>query len=203
MKKILLNIACFGLLSSSAFGVVTITSATVQGFQDSSGVSLGGGVLGLLVVDGAGDGFNGVTETSSFAINDFLADGNDVIVNFVESTDPLPPFFPVASISGVGAGTTQVAFDSNVNAGDEFAVYWFPGLSASDDVNGFTAGDSFGIATFAGNSAILPSSGGSVQATANTSAGPALFNVQAIPEPTSTALLGLGGLALLARRRRA
>ena len=28
------------------------------------------------------------------------------------------------------------------------------------------------------------------------------FDIQAIPEPTSTALLGLGGLALILRRRR-
>lgn len=199
MKKPLLNIACLGLLSSSAFGVVTITSANVVGFQDASGDALSAGVLALLVVDGGGDGFSAINETSTFAINDFFSDGNDEIVNIVES---LPPagFAVNPFIQGVGTSPLTLNLDSNITTGDEYAVYWFPALTTSSTQ--FTAGDSYGITR--GTDWIIPADNTStVNPSSVTSAGPANFTVASIPEPSSTALLGLGGFAFLARRRRA
>ncbi|MGJ8656160.1 MAG: PEP-CTERM sorting domain-containing protein [Akkermansiaceae bacterium] len=198
MKKTLLNIACLCLSVTTAQAVVTVTSARVEGFQTASGDQLTtAGVLGIFVVDAGGDGFGEITQGSTIAIDTVLADGNDVILNIVSSIGASG--FGDARISGVGTDTLEVVLEGGVSTGDQFAVYWFPTLTTSDTE--FAAGDTYGVAREL--NWILPAEGTSTPTpTTVLAAGLANLEVIAVPEPTSTALLGLGALSLIARRRR-
>lgn len=187
---------CLSLIS--AHGAVTITSARVEGFNDSEDTAIvNGGILGLFVVDSGGDGFGTIQEGSTIAIDSMLGDGNDIVLNIVESF--APDEFDSARISGVGDNTLQVEIEGLVSTGDQFAVYWFPTLSISDNV--FTVGDTYGIAREA--NWVLPADGTSTAGpTTVLNAGRADQIVRAIPEPSSVALLGLGAVGLISRRRR-
>jgi len=209
MKKTIIKTIIGALLVSkvSAITTVSITGANVEGFNDSDGNALDGGVLALLVVDSGNDGFGGVNISNTLATDSLLADGNDIILNIVESSAALPFLgVPNAVIAGANngmSGALAVDLDdgtlgTGITAGDNFAVYFFPELTISSSE--FTLGDTFGIAT--ADDFVLPTAG-TTNAQVITNAGNANFTVASIPEPSSTALLGLGGLALLARRRRA
>ena len=143
-------------------------------------------------------------EEGSFTPNSFIgSDGNDFLATV--DTSFASPFGNAADSAGSFSNLATSADDASnpISLGDEFILYWFPDLAAS--VTSLTANDSYGEIRDA--SWVLPSADGATTTAdgffGNVAANATFNSVQAIPEPTSTALLGLGGLALLARRRRA
>ena len=136
------------------------------------------------------------------SIGDIIGtDGNDVLLSISETTDLGFGATALGSFSEV----ETMADDPNslVTLGDDFSVFFFTSLGST--ATSLTAGDEFGA--IRGSDFVLPLADGNT-GVVNAVFGDVFANatfgtVQAIPEPSSTALLGLGGLALLARRRRA
>ena len=94
----------------------------------------------------------------------------------------------------LGGGSTTSS--STANAVTSFVGGTSGTFSQSYDISGFGGGD-FSIADVSNVLAVF---------TVNTAAAGAIsidnFNMTAVPEPSSSALLGLGGLALMLRRKR-
>jgi hypothetical protein len=101
---------------------------------------------------------------------------------------------PEYSISGGGVGGSNTA-----NAVTSFVGGTSGTFSQTYDISGFGGGD-FSIADVSNVLAVF-----TVNAAAAGDGAISIdnFNMTAVPEPSSTALLGLGGLALALRRRRA
>ena len=217
LKKIHLISSLFCLTSSLSHGVVSLTAALV-------GADAPIDALGLVVVDTDGNGFGNALEGSysiSTQINDTtFIDGNDDRVVGISSFQP----GAFGSADSLIFNIPQLSTTGDVPAGPftlgtEFAIYWFPTISNpdGDDATSVTliGGESYGFSRFVstdnnpeatsqnGLDFILISGIDNFDVTVSGSEAQTAFTVQAIPEPTSTALLGLGGLALLARRRRA
>ena len=203
MNKTTLSILALTTLVAQA--TVSVSGGLVTGLTDDTGALLppDANVLVFLVIDTGGDGFS-LLEEGSFTNNSFIgSDGNDFLATVDFSS---PSFFNTNAAEAAGSFTNQItsADDANspISLGDEFILYWFPDLENTDSL---TAGDSYG--EIRSTDWVLPSAdGATTNATGffNNVAANATFNsVQPIPEPSSTALLGLGGFALLARRRRA
>ena len=198
MKNII--ICGLSLIASltSAQAVLSVTSANVTGFQDESGTALTSGVLGVLVVDTAGNGFGAVTAGdiqvgATLGDDDYIDGGDDLIIKLFDSTTALGSSFLQAG------GSNSIEFADG--ASRDFIVYWFPSLSVAGGSTAITAGDRYGAARDAATWTLSSTDGFNTNGAAVTSAGAATLT--AVPEPTSTALLGLGGLSLLMRRRRA
>ena len=118
---------------------------------------------------------------------------------------------------GFARGASTFDLDGGLNATNDLAVYWFDGHTGG----ALTAGTTYGIYQ---NSSIQAGSGGTSSLTipadgsnsnvfyydtttlgaagATVAEFSATNTLDTIPEPSSTALLGLGSVALLLRRRR-
>lgn len=196
--KIILNLLALAAISNAS---TTITSANVLEFKDENGGDLGTGVLGLVVIDTGNDGF-GTLRPGSYQIgstlgdDDFVGDGNDLVVKVVDSTD----FPSIAIQGGFNTSLSNSTPPGIPSTNNQFLVYWFPTLSSSGDKT-LRSGDVYGSAREA--NWFLGNDGDTKTVSTVNNAGNANFTVGPIPEPSSTALLGLGGLALLTRRRRA
>jgi hypothetical protein len=195
-KKQLTGLLILSTVSSS-YGAVSVTSANVRGFQDAGGSALGAGVLAMLVVDTGGDGFGSVKAGqfqigSTLGNDDFIDDDNDLIITILDSTE----FSSSGLIQGGGGNSIDFA-----HAGKEFAIYWYPTLSDAGGDTGSTVGNSYGLAR-SGDWVLPLGDGENVSGTAVAAAGSANFTVQAVPEPTSLALLGLGAFGFIMRRSR-
>lgn len=148
------------------------------------------GILGLLIIDTENDGigefdFGGGQrrlEPGAFTLDSFFNGSDDFIAG--RST----------SVVAFGVSTIGFSFEGANNAGldqgDPFYIAWFPSLSFTS--TNFSAGDWYGYTGFnLTNSWVLPSDGGAVTVGA-LRAGPAIFQVTAIPEPSTYALIVLG-----------
>lgn len=206
MKLLPKIITTFIITQSISTAAVTIGTAGVTGFNDSSNAPLGAGVLGVLVVNtGTGDagsaGFLGTLKLGNITVNSTLDTNGDLLVlGLTESISN--PLLGTSQIQAGGPSVDLATTDASLN--DQFAVYWFPTLSQSNTT--VTLGTTYGFARADGdadpaNNWVLSSSNGTISPVGVSNAGSAQFTVT--PEPASTALLGLGALGFALRRRRA
>ena len=100
---------------------------------------------------------------------------------------------PEYNLSGGGVGGSNTA-----NAVTSFVGGTSGTFSQTYDISGFGGGD-FSIADVSNVLAVFTVNAGAVGDGAISIDN---FNMTAVPEPSSTALLGLGGLALMLRRKR-
>jgi len=200
MRKLIITFFAASVSLSEAF--VSLTGGAVFTLGDDTGTALAAPTEFAVVValDGATP-FTGLTAGETVSTGSLIGDGDF----FVLQTGT------AVSQAGVGVAgqvsinnfdTTGTAIAGDVAAGNEVGFLWFPELSTSDNV--LDSGDSYGIFTAA--DWLLPTGGGG-DVTLTSAPFPANIltadQIVVIPEPSSTALLGLGGLALFARRRRA
>lgn len=191
------------LCATYSHAAITITGANVSGYSDDSGGSLGAGVLAVLVVDTGNDGFGivrpGLFDVGSTVDTDFIDGENDLIINIVDSETVFSDNFINGTRGGVSFEVTPTQ-NAAISSGNQFAIYWFPELSLANGDDSASAGDTYGVTR--NIDWIIPGDGGLVDASPVLSAGRADQIVRAIPEPSSVALLGLGAVGLISRRRR-
>ena len=174
-----------GDLRAASFG--NGTNYTVNGIQfsgtsDTNEISFGTNIAGITGAANSGD-----------------SDLNDVLSSGIHST----PFINITSIVGQAYGIQLLFYGSQVSSGtDRTMDITVDGVLFADDlrvVNGQHY--IYNFSTIAGSDGII-----NINFTNGADGDDCNPFVQGVvvtvPEPSSTALLGLGGLALLLRRRR-
>ncbi len=209
--KILALIAC----STFAHASVTLSPAA-ENIQDAGGNPVGAGNLALIVVSTNDNDF-GMIKEGGLSLNvsaggmGFIDDNDDAVIQHFATT-----VNGFTSIQEAVSPGISLDLDSRFTPGDKFAIYWFPTVAYDSDIANIvlSAGDSYGIVSSGqvrrdgsveGDGVkdwVLPDDGNS-PSHLNSAPGIANLEVQPVPEPTSLALLGLGTLGLITRRRRA
>ena len=203
MNKLLITLFAASVSISEAF--VSLSGGAVFVLGDSSGQPLPSDTEFAVVValDGATP-FTGLTANETVSTGSLIGGGDFFVLQTGTAIDQPLVDGVAGQVSINNFNTEGTAIANDVAAGNQVGFIWFPELSTSDNV--LDAGDSYGFFTAA--DWLLPTGGGgdivltSAPAPPNTTTFSA-DQIVLIPEPSSTALLGLGGLALLARRRRA
>jgi len=195
--KTLLALVAMGVSSTHAATITVNTSGFVQ---DADGVLVKNNTGSIAI------GTYGVTDpdfSSGFTAADimtgFMQLGQSAFSEEPKNRDGLFAFELTAEVTSAFSGLPVylvIGNSASLATSDEFLVWK---ATANPLGNTFVADDPFG-----GPGGIrLDSNTGSLFAGITVSAGDRDdFRLVAIPEPSSTALLGLGGVALLLRRRR-
>ncbi len=212
---------CLGL-ASSAFATVTINftgglGATV-GLTDSNGISAGlqWGIVAStdnFAASACNYGPVGTTLDSGISSGWIQVSSNDYVwLADSAATVGAPNSYTGDFGPGLEGGIvslTNIDVSGAVGTGDSYGLIWFDsgtGLSAGDTYTTFMSGGSDGTtAGFPTADTEIQADGTTVQAffdDIRTNADGTTKTVTVIPEPTSGALLGLAGLALVARRKR-
>ncbi|MFK7909364.1 MAG: PEP-CTERM sorting domain-containing protein [Akkermansiaceae bacterium] len=209
------------LISHSSNAAITIafsesfssTGGIATNFANAAGTAANGLTWGI-IVDNSGDGFLAAYDISGSGTSAQIQGGDDKLYISAQTTSDttgqseFSPTFVPEGFGGAGS-LTAVSFNSPHAANTPFAIVWFDSSAAFDDASSSTAG----ILTnsdVTGTPFLIPSDdppGGTFAISAwargddpvRSATG---LNITFVPEPSSTALIGLGGLALLLRRRR-
>jgi len=197
MKKLITTLLVTSASISSGF---TLSGGLVPFLGDDAGVALTSDTEFAIVValDTATNPFSGLLANDNISTGSTIGGGDYFVLDTGTAVDGALGVAAQLNITNFQTSGTSIAAD--VAAGNEVGFLWFPSLSTSDDV--LDQGDSYGF--FTASDWLLPVQGASESFTNRQELTPLIASeVVLIPEPSSTALLGLGGLALLARRRRA
>ncbi len=203
MKKIIYAVSFLGL-TSSCWADWTI-NFSIDGLRNSSGVFVPASSLVLLVADMNNNGYTAPVANFSTALDASWGSDDKVIARFSDVTNNINGVFD-AAIMG-----------SDIYAGKNIAMYWFPTLSLASTVmaggtsygttstfltpTGWTTPASSGTTnlTFLGQNS-TGNLGSGIYTNAQMTAG---VTVSAIPEPsTFAALFGAAALGMAAYRRR-
>jgi hypothetical protein len=220
-SNFLLSLLAFTALAGTASATTTLqfsvtNTARATGFSDSAGLVGVNGMRWGIVIDTAGDGFDGGTVGDGYAtfdnsVSGFLSKGAAVTDDYFFTPASLPTTSTQTATGtdpGGAGGIVSAALAPNgtdlqipgVTTADPFAIIWFE--SAPNVI-----GANYGL--FNHPSFLLPASGTSVSFAsvfAGASADPikaANLEIAGIPEPSRGILLLGGILGLALRRRRA
>ncbi len=197
------------LATTTCIQAASVTVSTENIKHSDNMTDVADGQLALLVISTV-DGSFGAVKEGSIAINSSASD-----TEFIDNVDDAIFVAFATSTKAFSGGIKQAVTAQNVNLdarfteGDRFAIYWFPTITFSADLStiNLTAGTEYGISSIGTIGTDLTSVNWALpEDSANLSynqANAGAANLTVVPEPTSTALLGLGGLSLLMRRRRA
>ena len=195
------NIASSSLITVDAGASLDVTGITAAGgFEIVSGQTLAGegNVSGDTTINSggflsAGDGGIG---TLTF---DALVDVSSVGANSMLFDLASPGFSDLVSMSSSELDIGSGSFDL-----DTFTFTDLSGPGSRIGVGTYTLfdADSLALGNSLGSTVFTESLLGYATATLFESGGDIFLSVTAVPEPSSTALLGLGGLALMLRRKR-
>lgn len=188
--------------AASALGTVTL-GLDIGGLQNSSGVATNGMKYGI-VVDTGNSGFNAgsylsfdITTNGQFLSTISGISDDWFVFGGSLGTGKIPP--TTAGVFGLGDGAIgqEDSIDfTNLSAGDEFAVIWFPGATAA------SSGDDYGFFTDIGSTLnmVVPSDG-TTDSTPPEEISTRSVDFQVVPEPSYAVFGLLCFIALFARRR--
>jgi len=215
MKKSALFTVGALLAAGTSANAAVLVGGTIDSLGTAAGTPLTTVSKTMAIIDVDGDGLAGF-DLANWDGSSFLPDADDQLVadtvgvngvwNEAANDDPAgtsnedPSFGAQQGILDVATGKYQFDLvantDSTVGAGDEVFLFWFPDLPLGAAAPG--AGQAFGVVSLGTLDAI-----GGVNFFDAYAGGPirqAQYSTL-VPEPTSLALLGLGSLAMLRRRR--
>lgn len=214
MKKTALIVA-LGALSVGTAANAALVSAQVFGLYNADG-SVPTSSKTMAIIDVDGDGLAGF-DLANWDGSSFLPDADDAIITdgtigqWNEATGDGDGF--EAGVPGAFAGatldtTTKVGAysfisadaagnnDTTIGEGDEVFLFWFPELAIGAAAPGTE--QAFGVISLG----VLPGPSGSLTVADLAQGNDYRASLTTIvPEPSSLALLALGGMAMLRRRR--
>lgn len=214
-KKTLFTVGALLLAAGTSANAVVLVGGTIDSLGDAAGNPLTTASKTMAIIDVDGDGLAGF-DLANWDGTSFLPDADDQIVT--DTVGDNGQWFQAANDDPAGTSTEDPAFgaqpgilevptslyqfdlvantDTTVGAGDVVYLFWFPDL----DINAASPGpnQAFGVVELGaldpiGGVNFFDAYGGGPIRTAE-------FTTL-IPEPSSLALLGLGGLAMMRRRR--
>ncbi|MGJ8673459.1 PEP-CTERM sorting domain-containing protein [Rubritalea sp.] len=227
-KLTLASIAMAGLAGTSSAAVVTLDLTANEATAGSAGLGqtfwdnfdLGGGLTADITITGVSGSAGAALDTiaagygvSSTASNEGnrMGPGETITFTFSDFSAPLASLEFIGFVSENNSGAWNIGATSSNNAvadtmlinGTSYAAGTFAsaptvtGMNFSSAVNGFVAQTlTSSVAANGSNAFEIGMSTGTARLAG------LQFEAVAVPEPSSTALLGLGGLALILRRRK-
>ncbi|MBK1792471.1 PEP-CTERM sorting domain-containing protein [Persicirhabdus sediminis] len=204
MKIIGLNILALLLTAIVAQASITITWG-FGSLRDSSGNVVPEGATVVMFVD-TGGGLPSADDLSGAVLTTGQTVGGSEILDIFATSDAVDP--------GGVEETRTYTLDGNIASGADIGIYWFlDGVSSGDTLTG---GESYGsftssdVGVFGDWNMTVPNDGSAVNILYyDTSLGGGVSesdfwasNNVAVPEPSSLALIGLGAIGFIIRRRK-